>query len=418
MVVIPALAESTNLFRTLESISRNDRQSLAKTMVICVINNGAYGNVSEWDCLDNERTLSILRRIMERHTASDDGPWAEAVAESGLSLGFVDASSHGKELPFRGGGVGLARKIGMDRALEIFDYREKSLKLLLCLDADTLVDSDWISVVRRNFENRRLTAAAIEFSHQAGATPEEHEAICLYETFIRYKRLGLEYAKSRYAYHSIGSTMAVTAEGYAAVRGMSRREAGEDFHFLNKIAKIDGVFLIDETRVYPSPRPSRRVPFGTGQRVSRIIADSASPITACDPEVFRIMREWLICMDNNSGNEAEALLRQAQAIHGMLPVFLKKEGFENVWRRMLINRGKNGISPIQASRWFDALKTFKLTRFMTLNAFPPKPLYDALKEITSLLGIKIPALKGEGAAVPDMKSRSAVLACLRRSGPE
>ena len=59
---------------------------------------------------------------------------------SGLNIGFVDAASAGKELPQKDAGVGLARKIGMDLALLIFDYDPPGKKILVCLDADCTVD--------------------------------------------------------------------------------------------------------------------------------------------------------------------------------------------------------------------------------------------------------------------------------------
>jgi len=54
--------------------------------------------------------------------------------------------------------------------------------------------------------------------------------------------------------------MICTVDSYIAVRGMNRREAGEDFYFLNKLAKLGDIGQIHATTVYPSARPSRRVP--------------------------------------------------------------------------------------------------------------------------------------------------------------
>ena len=48
----------------------------------------------------------------------------------------------------------------------------------------------------------------------------------------------MKYARSPYAFHTIGSTMAVSANHYAKVRGFPKREAGEDFYLLNKLAKV------------------------------------------------------------------------------------------------------------------------------------------------------------------------------------
>ncbi|MCK7516438.1 MAG: hypothetical protein MZV64_01280 [Ignavibacteriales bacterium] len=43
----------------------------------------------------------------------------------------------------KNGGVGLARKIGMDLALSKFDYLSINKNIILCTDADCIVDSDY-----------------------------------------------------------------------------------------------------------------------------------------------------------------------------------------------------------------------------------------------------------------------------------
>ena len=83
--------------------------------------------------------------------------------------------------------------------------------------------------------------------------------------------LGLIYAKSPYAYHSIGSTMVCDADSYIKVQGMNKRKAAEVFYFLEKLSKITTIRKIGGTTVLPSSRGSWRVPFGTGQRVNRFL---------------------------------------------------------------------------------------------------------------------------------------------------
>lgn len=63
---------------------------------------------------------------------------------------------------------------------------------------------------------------------------------------------------------TIGSAFAVIAEAYVKRGGMNRRQAGEDFYFLQHLAQIGTIGEITTTRVYPSARLSDRVPFGTG----------------------------------------------------------------------------------------------------------------------------------------------------------
>jgi len=87
-------------------------------------------------------------------------------------------------------------------------------------------------------------------------------------------------------------------EAYVEVRGMNKREAGEDFYFLSKLAKIGKISYIKETCVYPSARPSTRVPFGTGSRVQRFLSGKGQEYLLYDPQIFVILADWLELMKN------------------------------------------------------------------------------------------------------------------------
>ncbi|MEM6960047.1 MAG: hypothetical protein AAF645_30495, partial [Myxococcota bacterium] len=69
------------------------------------------------------------------------------------------------------------------------------------------------------------------------------------------------------------STIAVRTAAYAAVRGMPRRAAAEDFYFLNKVRKVGPVLSLQGAPIVLSSRASRRVPFGTGPAVARLRAE-------------------------------------------------------------------------------------------------------------------------------------------------
>jgi len=42
---------------------------------------------------------------------------------------------------------------------------------------------------------------------------------------------------------------------------MNRKQAGEDFYFIQKLMPLGGYFALNSTAIYPSPRESSRVPF-------------------------------------------------------------------------------------------------------------------------------------------------------------
>ncbi|TFG38433.1 MAG: hypothetical protein E4H39_00285 [Syntrophobacterales bacterium] len=416
VVVIPALAESGHLFETLESLSRNPGAELGRTLIICVVNNRAGASPEE--IKDNQRTLDILRRLVEGRKGdwidrdTSLAPLLHNIMKSTPNLGYVDASSPGCEMPDRTGGVGLARKIGFDRALEIFDYEKEGVKLLYSLDADTLVEDTYLSAVRDYFEKTESAAAVVSFAHQRASSRAEEEAICCYETFLRSYVLGLVYAGSRYAYHSIGSTIACTVQGYTAVRGMNRRKAGEDFYFLNKLAKIRVMGLVTTTKVYPSSRYSNRVPFGTGKKVEEITNGMTKYYRTYDPTTFVILKKWLDFMSSRQGKNTDGIIGEAKKIHPSLGAFLEENHFEEVWPRLV----ENTKSPEALSRnfdfWFDGFKQYKLIRYITVHEFPMVNMVSALEKLLEMMGEEMPIPPNQG-EVPSLDNQKMVLDYLR-----
>ena len=392
VVVIPALAEKDSLFKTLTSLAGNYHSELSRTLILCVINNRGGHVTHPKDIADNQKTIQLLRCLVEGNTSVDDLsdlPPCE-ICRSNLKVAYVDASSPGLEMPDKNGGVGLARKIGMDIALNVFDYGRPGTKLLFCLDADTLVESNYLSAVRTFFEKEKATAAVVAFQHQDADGPSVQAAICCYEIFLRYYVLGLRYANSTYAFHSIGSTMVCTAEGYGAVRGMNKREAAEDFYFLNKLAKIGSIGQINTARVYPSARPSGRVPFGTGQRIIRFLKGGQDEYMLYDPQVFRILKQWLRLASSWTEKEAEEILTMARKIHPLLESFLRANNFSKIWYRLRENSGSSAGLYRQFLLWFDGFKTLKLIHYLTGNGIPPVEMFGALQKLLRIMGRNCP----------------------------
>ena len=89
---------------------------------------------------------------------------------------------------------------------------------------------------------------------------------------------------------------------------MNRRTAAEDFHFLNKLAKIGKIGTMTETTVFPSPRPSGRVPFGTGRSMLRFMTGGTDEYRLYDPRIFVILQEWLAGMEADPDRDPETIL--------------------------------------------------------------------------------------------------------------
>ncbi|MBA4421555.1 MAG: hypothetical protein C0390_00485 [Syntrophus sp. (in: bacteria)] len=420
-VVIPALAERDSLFRTLACIARNPSSDLQRTLVICVVNNHRPPLAAAVEITDNQKTLHILQSLVFRRPAHPERPDGiredlQSIAGSDLRLAFIDASSPGLEIPDRDGGVGTARKIGMDAALRIVDAGAAGGGVICCLDADTLVEENYLSACRMYFTGTGDPAAVTAYAHQKPDDPNLLAAICCYEIFLRSYVIGLSYAVSPYAFHSIGSTMACSADGYADVRGMNRRRAAEDFHFLNKLAKIGKIGTIAETTVFPSSRPSGRVPFGTGRRMLRFLAGGTDEYRLYDPRIFMILKEWLAAMEGDPDRDPEVILSGARRIHALLEEYLRLSRFAADWTVIRKNCRDAGHLRRQFHVWFDGLKTLKLVHHLSRSTFPSIPMFDGLKKLIALWDRPLAQLIPPG-GIPKLNDQLHILEALRFDFP-
>jgi len=179
-------------------------------------------------------------------------------------------------VPHKIAGVGNARKIGMDEAVWRFAYVENPRGVIVSLDADCLVSEDYFIEIYSRFycSKDKPNACTLQYRHNFDEkmySEQEIYACRKYEMYLRYFRLAQKVAGIPVCMHTIGSCLAVTAEAYAKMGGMSRRQAGEDFYFLQKLAQQSPVATISKPIVFPSPSVSERVPFGTGRSVKKII---------------------------------------------------------------------------------------------------------------------------------------------------
>ncbi len=397
IVVIPALAEKEALFHTLASLARNGEDELSHTLVLCVINNRPSPFATTEDIRNNQETMMIMKGMIkgdmpDHHLAGTNiTALVQETLARPLRLAFVDASSPGHELP-RKGGVGHARKIGMDRALTLLDPLHHGKKRIFCLDADTLVDPSYLSALRNHFERFSPPGAVVAFSHRI---PEDRclaAGICCYEIFLRYYVLGLGWAGSPYAFHTIGSTMACTASAYTTVRGMPCRQAGEDFYFMNKLAKIAPLGFVRDTTVYPSARPSGRVPFGTGRRMLRFLEGAHDEYLIYDPRVFAVLKAWLEEFAREPDSSGNDLLARALSISPRLHAFLDRNEFATVWERIRGANHRHEYLTRQFHGWFDGFKTLKLIHELSADDFPPIHTFKALKVLFQQMNIPTPGI--------------------------
>ncbi len=255
VVVIPAIAEE-NLMTTLRSLSVCLAPS-SPVEVIVVINHSIAANLSV-----KQLNIDCLQEILAKKDELEH-PW--------LKINVVEAF----DLPSKHAGVGLARKIGMDEAIYHFLENGRNDGLILSLDADCTCERSYLQAVE-NYFNRRAEnwAAGIYFEHDidnASLSLSQRNAIIQYELHLRYLVMAQRHCGFPHAYHTIGSAMTCRAGAYAKLGGMNKRQAGEDFHFLQKFIEVSRFGQIGTTMISPSSRASWRVPFGTGKSVQKYL---------------------------------------------------------------------------------------------------------------------------------------------------
>lgn len=111
--------------------------------------------------------------------------------------------------------------------------------------------------------NPVLTGLAIPYYHKL-AGDDTDRLILRYEIYMRHYLLNMLLIQNPYAFTAIGSAMATTVNSYNRVGGITPVKSGEDFYFIQKLAKNGDIGNWCDTLAYPSPRFSSRVIFGTG----------------------------------------------------------------------------------------------------------------------------------------------------------
>jgi hypothetical protein len=194
---------------------------------------------------------------------------------------------------------------------------------------------------------------------------------------------------------------------------MNKRQAGEDFYFLNKLAKTGKINYIKETCVYPSARSSTRVPFGTGKRIQRFLAGNhEDEYCLYDPRIFNVLADWLQLMKNPLICGEDEILMKAERIHPRLNSFLKDSGFPSVWSKICRGVKDEKTLARQFNDWFDGFKTLKLINYFTKDVYPQLNMFTALDRILSMSGLAGVKLNTE-TKIPPLEEQLKILRYLR-----
>jgi hypothetical protein len=388
VVAVPACAEFDALPTLHKSLEAAAENSLCEPLIILVVNHRRSASIETK--ANNTATWDHFRTVLQTTAYS-----ADLLANIPCLLGsygsisylVIDCFSNGREFPEKQG-VGLARKIGSDIAVALIQSQIVSSPYIFNTDADASVGADYFNCSELSSGANSTETFLTPFIHtiSPSASPAEALAIALYDRYLRLYVEGLKRAGSPYGFQTVGSTIGYHVNAYVAVRGFPRREAGEDFYLLNKLAKVGP---IRERNVQPTVlqgRISYRVPFGTGASVGKIskMLELGEEYKIYDERTFDLLKIWLdnshsYLADGSEVNFMQRLEEQIAALEipGALAAVLAHLEETQAIEFLRIAR-KGAKKPAQILRsftdWFDAFRTLKFVHAIRDNLLPAQPL--------------------------------------------
>lgn len=366
IVVIPVYDES-ELIQTLESLA-NCQEPLGKVEVICVINSSE--NEGEEVLERNRQTQEELRKWISRQQSE-----------------FIRFYSvHEAHLPKKHAGVGLARKIGMDEAVARFDQIQGD-GIIICFDADSTCDDNYLLEIEKHFKlHPKTPGCSIHFEHPTLGTQfdlQVYLGIINYELHLRYYKEAMTYCQLPYAFHTVGSSMAVRSSAYQKQGGMNKRKAGEDFYFLHKIIALGGFTNLTSTRVIPSPRSSERVPFGTGRAIGQWLNQTIQELPTYSFQSFICIRSFVLQLPAIYEERMDSLPRE-------LHTFLADQGFSEAVQNAKDNSSSYDSFSKRFFAWFDAFRLLKCVHYLRDHHFADQLISGECSKLLRALEIDEP----------------------------
>jgi len=292
-----------------------------------------------------------------------------------------------------GWGVGLARKTGMDEAVRRFNQLNKPDGIILNLDADCIVESNYfVSICSELLYKKDRTACSIYFEHPLSGNDFEdkiYKYISLYELHLRYYFQGLAFSGFPYVFHTVGSAIAVKALSYVKAGGMNRRQAGEDFYFIQKLVPAGGYFNLNSTVVYPSPRASSRVPFGTGASIGKLTGENSKTLLTYNFLAFRELRLFFGMSEKFYQSDSDELSEYYKSFPPGIKSFLVK----NEWVEKMTEIRNNTTNLLSYEKrffgWFNMFKIVKYLNHVSQEIFDKKPVPESASDLLDAIGIPL-----------------------------
>jgi len=376
VLLIPAYDESDTLLKLLDQKFSGLQGSL---LIILVIN---AHEKSASVVIENNEKLLIMLEINYKKINSQKHLYFYKTQQGALLV--IDRNEPGQKLQSTQG-VGQARKIAADCAVRLYAEGRLKKPWLHNTDADVILPQDYFS--RLELKEPHQSALIYPFKHLLEGNALQQQAMVLYEKYLHYYQQGLQRANSPYAYCSIGSTITCHVLSYAQVRGFPKKNAGEDFYLLNKLAKVGKISSLQGEPILIRGRLSARTPFGTGPTLSQLLTlkNLTQDYRVYDPKVFNYLRVliqsftalekittssvWITAMEN--------FLQCNDTINRPLLIeILQKMNFQQGLKHALKQSPARFLEHMHS--WFDGFRTLKFIHHLRDSDYPCIPITQAL----------------------------------------
>jgi hypothetical protein len=351
IIIIPAYNEP-GLFKSLGSLLKCNPIE-TRTLVLILIN--------------YPETASMQEKITNQSQFNSLKDWSSANSSASIHL----HPCFYPDMPRKHAGVGLARKTLMDMAAGIFNSLSRPKGIIASFDADAECDPNYLQELLHHFENHpKKDGCVIYFEHPiegAEFSPPVYRGILLYELHLRYYIESIRYTGFQEAYHTVGSSFAVRADAYCRQGGMNRKKAGEDFYFLQKYFELGTFNELNTSRVIPSPRPSNRVPFGTGAAISKFENDTSGTLLTYNPKGFDDLKAFFELIPQLYSTKKRSV--EDLPLSEALKNYLIELDFPGMYSEIMANSASQAMFTKRFYRFFNL---FRILKFLNSakNVYP------------------------------------------------
>jgi len=355
-ICTPVLNENETIHKLISALEKQKYPNF--TAWFCVNQPDAWWNIPEKRkyCENNIQMLAFLDSIKSFHVE------------------VINRCSQGKGWNSKSCGIGMARKTVFDAASEV----AKPDDILISMDADTEFGEDYIeSVVSNISQNTNISALSVPYFHKlTGDMPTDY-AMLRYEIYMRNYAINMLTINNPYAYTALGSAMALSVKKYKNVKGITPKDSGEDFYFLQKLRKRGAIGVWNQEGVYPASRFSDRVIFGTGPAMCKIHDGKTQSYPVFHHSLFQLIKD-AYCSFNALFNNNETLKEQP---------FLRFQTHNINWEMIRKNNPDSQRFSRSCSEIFDGLKIY---RFLKQNHNPKNSNTQNLIDNLSAWNIETP----------------------------